>query len=128
MSSFAIELSSEDAFETLSGVESFVGVDESGSFGILARHEPLVTALDWGLCRFRLADGTIYYLGLPGGILSFAAGVLKIATPHYVRERDGATVLDRLSARMRAEEADRRDLRQLLRKLDQELLRRMIRA
>jgi len=127
MSAFVIELSSEEAAETIAGVESFVGADESGSFGILADHEPLVTALSWGLCRYRTSDGAVEFVALPGGILSFSDGALRIATSQYLRAPDSAAILAKLDERMRIEQRERHAMREMLHNLDRELLRRLLR-
>ena len=126
MNAFTVEIAAEDASETIENVESFVGVDESGSFGILAGREPLVTALGWGLCRLRKVDGGIEFLALPGGILSFADDVLHLAARHYFRASDSTAILQQLDERMRAELRDRREMREMLHNLDRELLRRLL--
>ena len=126
MNAFTVEIAAEDASETIEGVESFVGVDESGSFGILAGREPLVTALGWGLCRLRTVDGAIKFLALPGGILSFENDVLRLATQHYFLAAESGTILQQLDARMRSELQDRRAMREMLHNLDRELLRRLL--
>lgn len=125
MKTFRIELSSENAAESIDGIVSFVGSDESGSFGILADREPLVTALAWGLCRFSTDEGKTHFLAFPGGVLTFADGVLHIATPRYLRDDDSVALLARLEEGMRTEAEDRRAMRQVLRNLDRELLRRL---
>lgn len=127
MKAFRIDLASEDSEESIGGVLSFVGSDASGSFGILADREPLVTALEWGLCRFRTADRNAHFLALPGGILSFADGVLHIATRRYLRDDDSSALLTRLARTAHTEEEDRRAMRQVLHNLDRELLRRLVR-
>ncbi|HTX55701.1 MAG TPA: hypothetical protein VMD47_01220 [Candidatus Acidoferrales bacterium] len=122
---FAIELSSEDVYEHIDGVTSFVASDASGSFGILADREPLVTTLAWGLCWMRTGDGE-HYLALPGGVLYFAENVLRICTRRYVRADDPSHIVERLNDDMRAEHAVTRDMHQLLHKLDRELLTRLL--
>ena len=124
--SFRLELSSEESAETIGDIESFVASDESGSFGILTDREPFVTALSWGLCRFRTVDGKVQYVALPGGILSFSGNVLCVATSHYLRDDDGTKILEKLNRRMRAEVDDRRAMRETLKNLDRELLRRLL--
>ena len=125
MTAFRLELVSEDGHEAIEGIVSFVGADESGSFGILGNREPLVTVLSWGLCRFTNADGVTQYVGMPGGVLTFDEGVLRIATPRYVRAGEAEAVLKELDVRMKTEEEDRRRLREVLHNLDREFLRRL---
>ena len=123
--SFAIELSSEQAFERIDGVTSFVASDASGSFGILAGREPLATTLAWGMCRLHRTDGE-HFLALPGGVLYFADNVLQICTRRYLRDDDPARIVARLREEMRAEREITRDMHDLLRKLDRELLTRLL--
>ncbi len=44
-----------DCYERIDDVSSFVGEDDSGSFGLLARHDRFMTVLDFGLARLPLA-------------------------------------------------------------------------
>ena len=126
MSAFILELASEETAETISDLVSFVGADESGSFGILADREPLATALSYGLCRFRTADERVHFLAIPGGILSFAENVLHVATSRYLRADDGSALLQSLDTRMHSEDESLRAMRETLRNLDRELLSRLI--
>jgi F-type H+-transporting ATPase subunit epsilon len=43
MNTFVMHLQSATQYERINGVVSFVGEDESGSFGILAGHASMVT-------------------------------------------------------------------------------------
>jgi len=45
VSTFTLHLRDASQYERIEGVESFVGRDESGSFGILAGHARMMTAL-----------------------------------------------------------------------------------
>ena len=125
MNGFAIELASEDAFERVEGAISFVASDASGSFGILADRESLVTTLAWGLCWFRTDQGE-QYLAVPGGVLYFAENLLHICTRRYLRAAEPTRIVDRLNQDMRAERDVTRDMHDLLRKLDRELLARLL--
>ena len=127
MRTFALELSDATQFERIEPVASFIGEDASGSFGILAGRERLVTVLGWGLCRYAAPDRVWRYVALPGGTLSFADGVLSIATRHYVRGDDPGELQRRLEAEIAAEEASRRGMVELIRTVDRELLRGMLR-
>ncbi|HTX02268.1 MAG TPA: hypothetical protein VMD07_01205 [Candidatus Acidoferrales bacterium] len=125
MSDFRLDLVSEERHESIDRIVSFIGADESGSFGILANRESLITILSWGLCRFTTADGATEYVGMPGGVLSFGERLLRIATPRYVRAAESETLLRQLDDRMKTEEEDRRRLREVLHNLDREFLRRL---
>jgi F-type H+-transporting ATPase subunit epsilon len=125
MNAFAIELSSEEAFERIEGVTSFVASDASGSFGILADREPLVTSLAWGLCWMRTAQGEDY-LAVPGGVLYFAENVLRICARRYLRADDPSRIVKELDEQMRAEREVTRNMHDLLHDLDRELLVRLL--
>jgi F-type H+-transporting ATPase subunit epsilon len=128
VTTFAIELSAEDASERIDNVVSFVGADASGSFGILPRRAPLATTLAWGLCAFRTADDERHYLAVPGGVLLFTNGVLHLATRRYVREDDPQRIVERLTQEMQREQESTRAVHELLRNLDRELLRHLLRT
>jgi F-type H+-transporting ATPase subunit epsilon len=121
---FAVELSSEQRTERIEGVVSFVGRDDSGSFGILSGREPFATILSWGLCSLQV-QAERRYVALPRGVLYFAEDVLRICAHRFVLDDDPERIVERLAQEMRQEEATSRDLHALLRDLDRELLRRL---
>jgi len=123
---FAVELSSELSAERIEGAVSFVGRDVSGSFGILSGRESLATILSWGLCSLRTREGARHYIAVPGGVLYFADDVLHIAARRFLRDDDAERIVARLSEEMQVEEAVTRELHDLLRDLDRELLRRLV--
>lgn len=124
---FTLELCDTRTMEGVEGVESFVGEDASGSFGILADREHFVTVLVWGICRYRTNDGCWHYAALPGGVLSFLEGTLTICTRHFLQSDDATELEKRLDAEIAAEESSRRAISDLIHTMDRELLRRMIR-
>jgi F-type H+-transporting ATPase subunit epsilon len=125
---FAIELSSQERYERVEDVVSFVGADRSGSFGILGGREPLATTLSWGLCSFRAVDtGTREYVAVPGAVLYyFAPEVLHICARLYLRDQDPERIIRRLMDEMHAEEESSRSMHALLRDLDRELMRQLL--
>ena len=58
MNTFSLHLQSATQYEHIEGVSSFVGEDESGSFGIRAHHERMTTALSYGLARYQSQPGS----------------------------------------------------------------------
>jgi F-type H+-transporting ATPase subunit epsilon len=124
---FAIELSSQERYERVEDVTSFVGADRSGSFGILGGREPLATTLSWGLCSFRTGGANApQYVAVPGAVLYFAPGVLHICARLYLRDQDPERIIRRLTDEMRAEEESSQSMHALLRELDRELMRRLL--
>lgn len=124
MSTFTLVLQDANGTETISDVTSFVGEDASGSFGILAGHARLVTALVVGLARFRQAAGW-EYLALPGAVLHFERNVLTLATRHYLRNRDYLAITAALGRQLLAEERELAQVKRSLRHMEERLLTRL---
>jgi F-type H+-transporting ATPase subunit epsilon len=122
---FVLHLEGGTRYERIADVESFVGEDTSGQFGLLASHERFVTALKPALARFRCAGGSWQYLALPGGALYFAADELHISTGRYEKGGDYKTMRTRLRERLNEEERELRALRTSVRRLEDEMLRRL---
>lgn len=125
MRGFTLHLQGATQYEQVEGVASFVGEDASGSFGIQAGHECVMTALSYGLARYRARQGNWVYLAFPGAILYFVGNALYISCRRYLRdenyERISAALLDQLLA----EEEKLREIRQNLDQLEQEMFRRL---
>ena len=127
MSDFTLHLQDATQYEQVQGVAHFVGRDATGQFGVQARHERLMTALVFGLGRFRRGDGPWEYLALPGGLLYFVENALYVCTSHYLRGSDRAQLAQALDAQLRREEEALRSLKETLHHLEQELMRRILR-
>ncbi|MCB1906472.1 MAG: hypothetical protein KDH15_03800 [Rhodocyclaceae bacterium] len=126
MSAYQLVLACPRRVERVDAVESFVGTDASGRFGILAGRAPLVTVLRFGLARFRQAGSERWrFLALPGGALQFDAGRLSIACRHFTVGDDAAALLADLTAEARREDARRADLRHNLDRFERMLMRRL---
>ena len=69
MGSFKLNLFDIRHQQRINGVTSFVGLDASGSFGILPHHARFMTTLVFGLARFSLGLDTWQYLAVPGAVL-----------------------------------------------------------
>lgn len=128
MSGFTLHLQSATQYERVDGVTSFVGEDRSGSFGILPGHERMMTCLAFGLARFRTAADGWRYLALPGGLLYCVDGALYVSTRRYLLDADYARISALLERQLRAEEEDQRSVKESLRRLEQEMLRRLWKA
>jgi F-type H+-transporting ATPase subunit epsilon len=123
--SFIIHLQDATHSEQIEGATSFIGQDASGSFGIQADHEPLMTILQFGLGRFRLHDGPWEYIAVPEAILSFAVNALTISSRRYLRNRDFDRISQDLEEHLRTEEREVSAVKEGLRKLQDDLLRRL---
>lgn len=126
MNTFRLEIQSPVSdTESFTDVVSFTGRDSSGSFGILAHAERRLTALKFGLASFRCLDGRQEYLAVPGGLLYFVNNELFITTRKYVRSPDFEKITKALENEIKAAESLSLDTRRSLRKLDQEILKRL---
>ncbi len=125
MNTFTVHLFATDRTERIESVVSFFGEDDSGSFGLLARHDRFMTALSFGLARLRLADGSREYLGFPGGLLYFSDNELRISTRRYLRDTDIGRITETLSHELLAEEQALAEIRSKLHRLEAEMLKRL---
>ena len=125
MTAFTLHLQSATQYARVEGVESFVARDASGAFGVLARHERMMTVLGYGLARFRTAQGDWHYLALPGGLAYFVDGELFLSTRRYVLGDDFRTVAAAVDSTLMAEESALRSLKQSVARLEREIVRRL---
>jgi F-type H+-transporting ATPase subunit epsilon len=125
MKTFRLHLQSMTRSETIPEVVRFTGRDAAGSFGILADAYRRLTVLVFGLAHFQDAAGRTEYLALPGGVLYFVENDLRIATTSYVRGASLDEVSAALDHEVRQEEDQLREIKQSLRRLDEEILKRM---
>jgi F-type H+-transporting ATPase subunit epsilon len=124
MKAFSLQLQDATRSETIEGVTSFVGEDASGSFGILADHQRLMTSLVVGLARFRQADGW-QYLALPGALLYFHNNVLTLSTRRYLLGDDYMQISTALQEQLLAEEEKLHTIKESLHRMEEEVLKRM---
>lgn len=122
---FVLHLQDAMHYERVTGLISFVGEDDSGSFGLLAGHARFMTSLVFGLARFRLEDGAWQYLAAPGALLYFAEGELTISTWRYLRGTNYERISAELSEQLLREEESLRGMKEQLHRMEQEMLRRL---
>ena len=125
MNTFVLHLQSGTQYERIDDAVSFVGVDDSGSFGIHAGHARMMTCLATGLARFSTADGTRRFLALPGAVLYFADNALYVNTRRYLQDWDFKRITSALQEELLAEEEQLRTIRESLNRLEDEMLKRM---
>jgi len=80
MNGFVLHLQSATQYERIEHVTSFVGEDDSGSFGILAGHARMMTVLGFGLARFRAGDDDWQFVAMPGALVYFVDGQLYLSS------------------------------------------------
>jgi len=125
MKPFSLILQDATHNQQIDGVTSFVGEDSSGSFGILAGHDRLITALVIGLARFRVGDGDWQYLAVPGGILYFQDNVLTLSTRHYLLDNDYNRISQALQQQLLTEEEQLHAMKTSLHRMEEEVLKRL---
>lgn len=125
MATLVLHLQSATQYERVENVASFVAEDDSGGFGVLPGHARMMTVLTTGLARFRTAAGAWEYIAVPGAVLYCRDGELRLCTRRYLRDADyeriGAALRDQLVAEERALE----QVKQRLRRLEEEMLKRI---
>jgi len=126
MRTFVMRLDSAPRCERIENVDSFVGEDASGSFGIMAGHIRMITFLSFGLARYHLAGGETEYLALPGGLLYFVGNELRISTRQYFRSRHYDEMEAILDRQLHEEEENLKAIKDSLRRLDESILRRLL--
>lgn len=126
MTIFELHLESPTQYEKIASLISFVGEDASGKFGILANHTRMMTCLSLGLARFTYGDHVVEYVALQGGVLYFRNNQLHISTRHYIRDTDYKNLQKRMEEEMQVEEDNLRSLRVSLRRLDEEMLKHLL--
>lgn len=125
MNTFVLHLQSGTQYERINDAVSFIAADDSGSFGILAGHARLMTALATGLARFRTADATWHYLALPGAVLYFVDNELYVNTRRYVHDPDYRRVSRAWREELLVEEDGLRAVTERLKRLEDEMLKRL---
>ena len=125
MSGLTLHLASATRYEQIADVESFIGEDASGSFGLLPGHAPFATVLEFGLARFRVAGEPWQFVAAPGAVLRLAGSELHFSARRYVRDSDIESVRRALREQLAAEESALQEIRRSLHRLEQEMVKRL---
>ncbi|HUU72124.1 MAG TPA: F0F1 ATP synthase subunit epsilon [Burkholderiales bacterium] len=125
MKAFTLKLQDATRSEKITGVTSFVGEDASGSFGILAGHARMMTSLIIGLARFRIGEDTWKYLAVPAAVLYFRENELTLSTRRYLLDDDYMRISQALQQQLLAEEDTLHAIKQSLRQMEKEALKRL---
>lgn len=125
MKRFSLYLQDAEKNQSIDGLSSFVGEDESGSFGILAGHTRMMTSLVFGLARFRISDQAWQYLALPGALLYFNNNQLSISTERYRISDDYEQLSTQLQQQLSSELSKQQVAKQSLHQMEQELFKRL---
>ncbi len=125
MNTFVMHLQSTTQYERIDRVESFMGEDDSGNFGVLSGHARMMTLLGFGLARFRVTHRPWEFVAIPGAVLYFVNDELFISTRHYLRGQDYDQITRGLRQELLAEEEALHEMKQSIRRLEEEMFRRL---
>jgi F-type H+-transporting ATPase subunit epsilon len=84
-----------------------------------------VTLLGFGLARFRVTHQQWEFVAIPGAVLYFVNDELFISTRHYLRGQDYEQITQGLRQELLAEEEALREIKQSIRRLEEEMFRRL---
>jgi len=125
MTTFTLSLQDATHAQEYTGVNSFVGEDASGSFGVLAGHARLMTSLVMGLSRFRLDKQDWLYIATPGALLYFQNNQLILTTRHFLIDADYMRISTALETQLLEEESRLQAQKRSLRHMEEEVLKRL---
>ncbi len=125
MNSFVLNLQSSSQSERIKGVCSFVGQDDSGSFGIQAGHARMLTVLRYGLARYRTDNDTWVYLAMPGAVVYCIDNQLFVTTRRYFTDTNYQRISTTLLNQLLQEEEALQQVKENISRLEQEMLRRL---
>ncbi|MDD2865442.1 MAG: F0F1 ATP synthase subunit epsilon [Methylococcales bacterium] len=114
MADFTLNILASTQAQRFENVQSFVGEDASGYFGLQAGHIDFMTMLVFGMARFRLANEPWQYLALPSGLASFQANELTISTRYFLIDTDFDKISKLLEQRALKEQETMRSTRESL--------------
>lgn len=126
MQTFTLILRDPVQYESIDNVCSFIGEDSSGSFGILANHDRIMTRLIFGLARFKLVNGGWQYLAMPGAMLYFADNKLTLNTRRWLRGDKFEDISRNLSDILEEEEQNLKEMIRNLHRIEENILRYMM--
>ena len=125
MTGFTLHLQSIRQCEDITEVDSFVAEDETGSFGLKANHANFISALSFGLARYRRVNEDWEYLAIPGGLIHFQQNQCYLITRSYVRSADYSSISRALTEQLKTDEENLQQLKNSLQNLEQEMIRRI---
>ncbi|HEU5451941.1 MAG TPA: hypothetical protein VFU76_08150 [Terriglobales bacterium] len=123
MTGFVMHLQGASQYRRFEQVESFVGEDPGGAFGLLAAHERFMTPLAFGLAKFRCAGRDWEYLATVGGIAYFVENELYVNSRRFFIDADYETISTKLNTELAADATRSKELRVSLQHIEEAMLR-----
>ncbi|MCG6969371.1 MAG: F0F1 ATP synthase subunit epsilon [Gammaproteobacteria bacterium] len=125
MQTFILHLQDATQYERVENVASFVAEDDSGSFGLLAGHEKMMTSLVFGLARYRVQEQAWQYLALPGALVYFLNNELYLSTRRFLRDDNYDRISTALRQQLQTEEQALQSIRTSLHQMEEAMLKRL---
>ncbi len=125
MNSFVLYLLDATHSKEIVNVTSFVGEDQTGSFGLLANHSRFMTVLSTGVAKYRISDGGWRYLAATGGVLYFKKNVLTLCTYRFLLDDDYSRISQALDQQLLLEEEKLQTFKKSLHTMEEEALMRL---
>jgi len=125
VSAFTLHLQEATRYQRIDDAVSFVGSDATGSFGIQSGHENFLTALSFGVARYRTVDGVWQYLAMPGGLLHVKNGEVYVNSRRFFRDTDYRRISETLDRELAEEAASLRAVRVSIERMEDAMLRRL---
>ncbi|MFW8632541.1 F0F1 ATP synthase subunit epsilon [Vibrio natriegens] len=125
MKNFVISLLDATHSTEIEGVTSFIGEDQTGSFGLLANHSRFMTVLSTGIAKYRTGDSDWKYLAAAGGVLYFKNNHLTLCTYRFLLDDDYSRISQALEQQLVIEEEKSQTFKQSLRHMEEEVFMRL---
>lgn len=85
----------------------------------------MMTALEFGLARFRRSDGPWEYVALPGALVYAVRSEVFLSTRRYLRGPDPEGMAQALENQLRVEEFELLGLKESLRRMEEALFKHL---
>lgn len=126
MKTFHLAVTSASQQYEAEHVIHFVGSDASGSFGLLADAEAVLTVLPFGMVRFQTPDQHWHYLAVPEAVLHFSANRLTLTTSNFIIGDSRQHMVRLLEESERGKQSAVSGARLTIKQLDQALMHRFL--
>ena len=125
MKTFIFRLLGATHSEEIADVTSFIGEDDTGSFGLLADHARFMTILSIGIARYRIGESSWKYLAVPAGVIYFHDNILTLCTYRYLLDDDYMRISQALQQQLLAEEEKLQTFKESLHHMEEEVFKRL---
>jgi len=122
---FNLRLQDATHSEEIADVTSFVGEDDTGSFGLQADHARFMTILSIGIARYRIGESRWKYLAVPGAVIYFHNNILTLCSYRYLLDDDCMRLSQALQQQLLAEEEKLQTLKESLHHMEEEVFKRL---